>query len=240
VPEAWQTFEIQKSQNPGDYVSVWCNGRANPGPLVPFFTAGTGGALENSCFAGMDRSANFHVQGKGTLTLICTQPKFGAHLQDSPLSTPKPPSPEPAEPPAPKTQASERTYIIESVAPSSGADSDYRLLIDECHRSADRIHCSGKATNTLDVPKHLYLKDGHAVDDQGNSIEIRSAQFQFPGGTQLNYSSEENLLPNVPTKFTLVINDPDSNVLKINLQLSTYWESGGKDDELIYTGVSVQ
>ena len=33
LPLAWAFYFIQKSQAPGDYASVWCNGHPSPGPI---------------------------------------------------------------------------------------------------------------------------------------------------------------------------------------------------------------
>jgi hypothetical protein len=223
LPESWQTFEPQKSQNPGDYISVWCNGHPNPGPLIPYYTAGTG--MENGCFASTDRSANFYIQGHGTLTLIATQARFGSRLDDS--------------------ERSESALVsvasplkIDPIKPESGGDSDFNFLLDECHRSSDQIRCSGKITNLTDAPTHTYLRDSTAVDDEGNSFFVGT----FGGGLTFGSGFGDNtrLMPDVPTRFEIHVNDAHRNVKTINLQINVDWTGRSRYDTLAFQGVTVQ
>jgi hypothetical protein len=114
-------------------------------------------------------------------------------------------------------------------------------VLKECHRSADLIRCWGLITNTTDAPRLTVLDDSTAVDDEGNSIAIWTigGGFMFPGANSF-YGGQEKLLPGVPTKFTINVNDPHRNVHGINFALRT---SGGQPyryDTLILKDVPVQ
>lgn len=214
LPLAWQNFEVALSGNPGDFMSVWCDQEPNPRRLV-IYPGATDGTLTD-CPAGRANAA-FSLEGKGKLTLVRTKNKETAI---------------PEEPQGPK---------MDPIAPSSGADPEESLVVDECHRAGDQVRCSAKITNNTDAPRNTYLRDSSAVDDEGNSFFIGS----FGGG--ISFASEagfggvnQRLMPGVPTKFYVTVNDAHRNVKKINLQISADWTGGARYATLIFNDVPVQ
>jgi hypothetical protein len=129
-------------------------------------------------------------------------------------------------------------YRITPIHPQSGEPEGYSMVIEECHRSGDLIRCSGKAINTTDARGTLSLRDSVAVDDQGRSTFIGTfgGGFSFPG-----MGNVQNLMPNVPTRFEVTINDPHLSVKALNLQLSV--NSTGDfypNSTLVFEGIPVQ
>jgi hypothetical protein len=69
LPTSWSTFTVSKTQNPGDYASIWCDGQ-QPGPIVENDTDGMRGTMPQNCIDPKDpteHSANFRLQGHGTM-----------------------------------------------------------------------------------------------------------------------------------------------------------------------------
>lgn len=131
-----------------------------------------------------------------------------------------------------------RAYKITPTLPTSGANPDYTMQVDECHRAGDQILCSGKITNNTDAPTNTYLRDSSAVDDEGNSFFVGSflgVGIGFPG-----FGTEERIMPNTPTKFILTVNDAHRNVKTINLQIAVDWTGGARYGSLIFQGIPVQ
>jgi hypothetical protein len=131
-----------------------------------------------------------------------------------------------------------RAYKITPILPTSGANPDYTMQVDECHRAGDQILCSGKITNNTDAPTNTYLRDSTAVDDEGNSFFVGSflgVGIGFPG-----FGTEERIMPNIPTKFVLTVNDAHRNVKTINLQIAVDWTGGARYGSLIFQGIPVQ
>lgn len=70
LPQNWDQGEVQLSQNPGDYVSIWCNGNPSPYPIVEPYTRGVLDVEMSRCHVRGQLTSEFHVQGHGTLTLV--------------------------------------------------------------------------------------------------------------------------------------------------------------------------
>lgn len=225
IPQAWDTFEIQLSQNAGDYAGLWCNGQSDPKPLVQYFERGILRAQMYGCYATGEHTDDVSVQGRGTITFIRTKGRVVINLDNPTVSQ--------------QTQVeSPAAYKPTPMLPTSGGDDDYSFEIEECHRSGEQIVCSGKATNKTDARTKLALHNASSVDDEGN---MANARMMFPSAGE-PYGISEYLMPGVPTNFTLTISDNHQKVRSINLELDTNWEAGGsaKYDELIYKGVPVQ
>jgi len=71
-PGKVQQYEIQKSTNPGDYASLWCNDHPDPTLIVEYYTDGMGGLITDGCRGRDDRSNTFRAQGHGELIFFPT------------------------------------------------------------------------------------------------------------------------------------------------------------------------
>jgi hypothetical protein len=56
----WSTYEVVHSRNPGDWASIWCDGRPAPSPVHPYYED------FNGDFRTCDK---FFSQGRGEITL---------------------------------------------------------------------------------------------------------------------------------------------------------------------------
>jgi hypothetical protein len=132
-------------------------------------------------------------------------------------------------------------YQLTPATPSNMTPDDYTFILKECHRIGDLIKCWGLMTNTTDAPRYTSLDDSSAVDDEGNTIFIGTfgAGFMFPGSGSF-YGTQEKLLPGVPTKFMVTLDDPHRNVRTINLALRVSGGEPHRYDTLILKGVPVQ
>jgi hypothetical protein len=162
------------------------------------------------------------------------------YIKPSPRPKPKE-SPEQSTPESKTEPSAPRGYRITPITPSNGDRDDYTFVLKECHRSGDLIKCWGLITNTTDAPRETSLNDSTAVDDEGNSIFIGTfgGGFMFPGANS-PYGTQQKLLPGVPTKFIVTVDDPHRNVKAINLDLKI---SGGQPyhyDALILKDAPVQ
>jgi len=217
LPKSWNAWWVQPSgdQN-GDWIAIWMPGGSPAGPYSP---------NQGNQFQG--NPLQFRLQGHGTY-IFYSNVKLAHSNSDG------------SDDPSGATAG--HGYIQKSeIKPMSGADDDYTFIIEQCHRSGEKILCSGKATNKTDASTRLSLRDSGGVDDEGNSfgIMIFGGSFSFPGAQEIG-GANQKLLPNVPTRFEIIIGDPHLNVKKVNLDLSTDWDNGNKHDHLIYEGVPVQ
>jgi hypothetical protein len=232
LPLAWNYYFGQKSQNPGDYASLWCNGSPNPGPVRPDSVAymadantyAQGGDFHN-CHQPGENTDDFYVQGRGTILLSRTvvRPEYAAQATAS--------AGEKAEP----------IYRLTPTEPAGGNSQGYVIVIDQCYRSGEKVQCWGKVTNTTDASTTMTLHGGHAVDDEGNSFPIGMGQFDFSADVPLG-DSVQRLLPNVPTKVFIIVTDGHLNARKLTLSLRTGWEGGGyaRYDDHIFNDVPIQ
>jgi hypothetical protein len=136
----------------------------------------------------------------------------------------------------------DRQYTLTPTKPSGGDPDGYAFVIQQCYRSHGKIECWGNVTNRTDAPTEFVLRYSTAVDDEGNSIFSGTfgGGFSFPGANSM-YGSSERLLPSVPTKFIMTINDAHQNVRTIHLDVHVQWEgSPGRYDELVFEGIPVQ
>jgi hypothetical protein len=174
------------------------------------------------CKDNTEQSADFYLEGKGTITFQRTgiRREYAAKAAEI---------------------EAEATYQLTPTNPLGGNPEDYTLTIKQCYRSGEKIKCWGMATNRTDAPTTLEFRDSHAVDDEGNSIvNGYGSGFMFPSANTL-YGGSEHLLPNVPTKFTVTIDDPHQNVKRINIEVRTTWRTTeSRDDHLVYKDVLVQ
>lgn len=65
-------YAVQKSQNPGDYASFWCNDHANPTRIVEYTEDGMAETLADGCGGRGDVGSNFRAQGHGEIVLTRT------------------------------------------------------------------------------------------------------------------------------------------------------------------------
>src|SRR5712692_330746 len=188
LPLAWDSFFAQKSQNPDDWASVWCTGHTLPSEPRMYYQDMAN--IFQGCRESTEQSDDFYLEGKGTITFrrTSTRPQYAAKAQENEV---------------------EATYKVTPINPSSGDPAGYSLTIKQCYRSGEKILCWGIATNKTDAPTTLDFRESHAVDDEGNSIvNGYGSGFMFPGSSISYNGGSEHLLPNVPTKFTVTINDP--------------------------------
>jgi hypothetical protein len=184
------------------------------------------------------RIVNVFAVFVGVLLLVwffvwaCNSPKVAAPLpaaptsviQQQPLPAIKPPPPPPPKP-------------VHFTAPTSGADSEFTMMMGNCERLSDRIECSGMIKNTTDAPSLVYLMDSTAVDDEGRSFFLGSflgSNIRFDQGTM------EKLMPNVNTRFIVDVPDAHENVKAVNLQINTQWGEGERPGHVIFENIPVQ
>ncbi len=76
LPLFYDQFTPTLSRNPGDWVSVWCNGHARPAAVRYWYQHDNnlGGTMDNCHDAG-EKTDGFWIQGKGTLTITITRKK---------------------------------------------------------------------------------------------------------------------------------------------------------------------
>ncbi len=176
-------------------------------------------------YRSCNRVIESHRNNASTLVPVATAPPSPSPREGS-KPTPLPPPPKP-------------DYKLNPISPTSSADPNYPTTIDECHRTGDNIRCSGRITNYTDAPTTIYLCDSTAVDDEGNSFFIGSfmgVDVHFAG-----FGDEERIMPNVPTKFIVIIPDPHRNVKAVNIQLAINTCSAEPPIQtLIFTKVPVQ
>src|SRR5579862_1341244 len=127
---------------------------------------------------------------------------------------------------------------IETINPTSSGTADYSLVLQECHHSGDRILCSGQITNMTDATINLLLSDSSAVDNEGHGFFIATfgGGFVFDGGGPL----AGHLMPNVPTRFIVTVNDAHQNVKSLNLWLNAIRANGSRNETFTFEGVPVQ
>jgi hypothetical protein len=144
------------------------------------------------------------------------------------------PEPSPTHPP-------KQLYTINPTPPYSGENPNFTVLMDECHRGGDLILCTGKITDNTDAPTRTQLRDSTAVDDEGNAIFVGSfgGGVSFVGANSM-YGNMQRLMPGVPTKFRVTIDDPHRNVRFMNLQLVFDWTSNSELDTLLFKKLPVQ
>ena len=219
LPKSWQNWYHEPvGDTNGWWVSLWYSGK--PEGSGPY----EAGNISTVDFRNVPPI--LRLQGNGTI-------RFYSNV-----------APENATPAQSQSAAEERTvktYHLTPTSPTSGEPDGYTFVIEDCYRSGEQIKCEGKATNKTDATTPLSLYDSHAVDDEGNSIGIwtTGGQFMFPGANAI-YGGRERLLPGVPTKFLVTIDDPHRNVKTINLELSTHWSEDNRSDKLVFEGVPVQ
>ena len=156
-------------------------------------------------------------------------PKQSAAQPSTQPSTVIKPSLPPPPPPPPKP--------VHFTAPTSGADSEFTMVMGNCERLSDRIECSGMIKNTTDAPSLVYLMDSTAVDDEGRSFFLDSflgSNIRFDQGTM------EKLMPNVNTRFIVDVPDAHENVKAVNLQINTQWGEGERSGHVIFENIPVQ
>lgn len=59
LPGRWGSYQVTKSRNPGDWATMWCDGRLTPSPVYQSYEDFHGEFLNCGAFA---------LQGKGTIT----------------------------------------------------------------------------------------------------------------------------------------------------------------------------
>jgi hypothetical protein len=69
APKNWATMMIEKSQNQGDWVSLWCDGRNAPSRIYHSYEKSFDQRDIDYCFDREDQSMTFRFQGRGTITL---------------------------------------------------------------------------------------------------------------------------------------------------------------------------
>lgn len=84
IPGYFDQYETVLSHNPGDYVSLWCNGNPIPYPALESATD-TQGLLKREmygCSAPGQWTNEFHFQGHGTVTIIATSTRVSKRIGD--------------------------------------------------------------------------------------------------------------------------------------------------------------
>jgi hypothetical protein len=134
-----------------------------------------------------------------------------------------------------------KQYAIIPILPAGDDRPDYTFILKQCYRASDMIQCWGLMTNTTDAPRPTSLNDSRAIDDEGNSIFIGifGGGFTFPGANS-PFGTQQKLIPGVPTKFAVKINDAHRNVKSINLELHVSGGEPHRYDALVLKDVPVQ
>jgi len=218
LPKTWQNWYHEPiGDTNGWWVSLWYSGRTEgSGPYGP-------GNISTANFQNVPPI--LRLQGNGTIRFYSNVAPENAPAQNQPAA---------------EEQAA-KSYQVTPTNPSSGSHEGYGFVIEECYRQGEQIKCEGKAINRTDATTRLTFYDSHAVDDEGNGIGIwtSGAQLVFPG-TDAIYGNSQRLLPDVPTKFIMTIDDPHRNVKAINLELAIHWGEDNRSDRLVFEGIPVQ
>jgi len=132
-------------------------------------------------------------------------------------------------PPAPAPK-----YKLTPVSAVEGPQRDYTLTVQQCFRASERINCWGYVTNTTDATLGFHLSlPGTFFDDEGNTSWV-DGTLRYP----------VRLIPDVPVKFELEINDSHRAVKSVSLQFGT--AAGGDTfqsvhyDHLTFKNIPVQ
>jgi hypothetical protein len=232
VPDTWHTWQHQMAEEgPKDWVAEWYAGWEQPqGPWMANRVNGGLVPLNNT-------TRKVRVQGQGTFVLYRitgdegqvkektkeTHEKSGKDQGDTPNPTPT----------VDATPAPATAMLRKPTPPVSGLGTGYTFVIDECHRSGERVLCSGKAANTTDASSRLSSYTSRAVDDEGNSIQVNGVQFS--DGNIL-----QKLMPNVPVSFTIFVDDPHQNAKKLNFELHVSFEGASGFDNLVFKDIPIQ
>jgi hypothetical protein len=229
LPRAWNTWLAQKSRQAGDWAAVWCEGSALPSPPYPY-TESMGTSF-NQC----RDQREFFLEGRGSITFRRTSvnPEFAAQANGAASA-----SHSSSEHEARDTEGeAAKKYTITPMSPEGGDPPDYTFRLKQCYRASEKITCWGLITLTTDAPRHTTFYDSRAIDDEGNSIFIGT----FGGGFTFEGSGEQQkLLPGVPAKFVITVQDPHQNVKSITLDLHVHGGDENRSDELIFKDVPVQ
>jgi hypothetical protein len=120
-----------------------------------------------------------------------------------------------------------------TIEPEGGSPKEYAAVLQRCDRAKQKIECSGLVTNKTNSRSEVSLYDSRASDDVGNSFFISSGfgEIRFSGGAGA-------LLPNVPVKFVVVINETHQSAKAISLELRLSWQ--GRYDALLFKNVPIQ
>jgi hypothetical protein len=126
---------------------------------------------------------------------------------------------------------------LENHLPVSGGESSYTIAIQECHRAGAIVQCTGKVTNNIDTNTVFGLHGGSAVDDQGNSLTM---QANFPNPNVFFWGM--NLLPGVPAKFVIVVQEEHQSAKSLNLILAMSWHPADHEyhGELSFKDILIQ
>jgi hypothetical protein len=112
----------------------------------------------------------------------------------------------------------------------------YTLVLEQCYRAGESIRCWGLMTNTTDAAERPRLWEATAFDDEGNSVNVPYGGLSFSNG-----ADEQRILPSVPTKVFIRIDDPHVSAKTLALDLHLQWQDeGARNEHLVFKGIPVQ
>jgi hypothetical protein len=190
------------------------------------------GATFRSCVPSSARTAYVSPPPTQPVTQVPTAP-ISRKAKPDPEAATEVQLPKGETPPEPV-----KKYVLTPVSPTTDtAGLGYNISVKQCYRAGEHIECWGLMTNSTDAAERPRLWGGTAFDDEGNSVSLDYVGcFAFSTGSDV-----QRLLPGIPAKFFIKINDPHLNAKMLALDVHLQWSDyGARDEHLMFKDIPVQ
>jgi hypothetical protein len=206
LPSTWGGYQVQMvSSQDNDWLARWYQGKLEPD--TPMFANEVNTSKTE---ADPKLSKIMRLEGRGTVEFYCVTGCDASASKPAPPAKPTPPKPV-DETPQPKPEPAKEIQETK-VIPTTGEPADLRIEFHHCVEvAAPDIECVIYASNKTDNLEEMALHDGHATDDQGNRLQVRTS---FTSGDHATFA------PNVKTKIVARVSDKNMKVQTINFELN--------------------